>query len=109
MDWLRSLVARSPKRALVIGKAVFLAGAILVLGAVFARASLMAVNADRADAKLPALQTLAQAYPQYPTWIVPEGPVGFAISAVLVLMGMGVTVLAGEAEKKERIQRGQWW
>lgn len=109
MDWLRSLVARWPRRALVLGKAVFLAGAILVLGAVFARASLMGVNADRAEAKQPPLQTLAQAYPQYPTWIVPEGPVGFAISAVLVLVGMGVTVLAAEAQKQDRVRRGQWW
>ncbi len=109
MKWLRALIARSPRRALVIGKTVFLAGAILVLGAVFARASLMAVNAERAEAKLPVLRTLAQAYPQYPTWLVPEGPVGFTISALLVLAGMGLTALASEAVRQERARGGQWW
>jgi hypothetical protein len=109
MKWLRSRIARSPKPALVLGKILFLAGAILILGAVFARAGLMATNADRLEAKLPALQTLAEAYPQYPTWLVPESPIGFAISAVLVLVGMGLTVLAEKALKQERAQRGASW
>lgn len=109
MKWLRARIAKSPRRALVIGKAVFLAGAILVLGAVFARAGLLAINAERAEARLPALRTLAEAYPQYPTWLVPEGPVGFAVSAVLVLAGMALVVLAGDADRQERTQRGQWW
>jgi hypothetical protein len=108
MNWLRSRIARSPKRALVLGKALFLAGAILILGAVFARAALMNVNAQRAEAKQAAVQTLAQAYPQYPTWIVPEGPLGFTVSALLVLAGLGLIVLAENAAKQERARRGGW-
>jgi hypothetical protein len=100
MNWLRSRIARSPWRALVLGKAVFLAGCILILGAVFARASLSNLNSARAEGKLPAVHTLAEAYPQYPTWLVPEGPVGFGIAAVLVLVGMTVTVLAEDARKR---------
>ena len=100
MDWLRSLIARNPKHALVLGKTVFLAGAILIVGAAFARAALANVNAARADAKLPLLRTLAEAYPQYPTTIVPEGPVGFVLAAVLVLVGMALTVLAEKASKR---------
>ena len=102
MDWLRSQVRRAPRHVLVIGKIVFLAGSILIVGAVFARASLNGANAERAEAKQPPLLSLGQAYPQYPTWLVPEGPVGFSISAVLVLVGMGLTVLAGEAGKPGR-------
>jgi hypothetical protein len=94
MQWLRSTIARNPRRALVLGKTLFLAGAILILGAVFARAGLVAINGERTQARLPALKTLAEAYPQYPTWMVPEGPVGFGIAAVLVLAGMGMTVVA---------------
>jgi hypothetical protein len=101
MHWLRSWVARSPKRAVVIGKTLLLAGAVLVLGAVFARAGLMGINSDRAQAGQPPLRTLAQAYPQYPTWLVPEGPVGFALAAVLVLAGMGLTHVA-EKQARER-------
>ena len=99
MQWLRSLISQYPRRAVVLGKALFLAGSILVVGAVFARAGLMAANAGRTDAGLPILRTLAEAYPQYPTWLVPEGPVGFSIAAVLVLVGMAVTVLADKARK----------
>jgi hypothetical protein len=102
MHWLRSLVARSPKHALVLGKTLFLAGAILILGAVFARAALVALNAERTEAKLPALHTLAEAYPQYPAWLVPEGAVGYGVAALLVLAGMGLTVLAESALKQRK-------
>lgn len=85
---------------MALGKTLLLAGSILVVGAVFARAGLVNTNADRAEAKLPPLHTLAEAYPQYSTWPVPEGPVGFSIAAVLVLVGMGLTVLAEKAAKR---------
>lgn len=107
MDSLRTLVARSPKRWLVLGKAIFLAGAILVVGAVFARAALMGINGERAQAKLPALHRLAEAYPQYPTWIVPEGPLGFSVAAVLVLAGLALTVLADGVISRDRVRRGR--
>jgi hypothetical protein len=100
MEWIRSRIARHPKLAIVLGKTLLLAGSILIVGAVFARAGLININADRAQAHQPPLRTLAQAYPQYPTWPVPEGPVGFSISAVLVLVGMGLTVLAEQSRKR---------
>ena len=100
MHWLRSFVARSPKAAMVAGKTLFLAGAILILGAVFARAGLIGINADRTDAGLPIFHTLAEAYPQYPTWLVPEGPVGFGIAAVLVLVGTALVVQAEKSRKR---------
>jgi hypothetical protein len=109
MQWLRSLVARSPKRWLVIGKTLFLAGAILVVGAVFARAALIAMNSQRAEAKLPTLRTLAEAYPQYPTWVVPEGPVGYTVCALLVLAGTALTVFASDALKDQKVRGGAWW
>jgi hypothetical protein len=99
MQWIRALVAQYPKRSLVLGKGLLLVGSILVVGAVFARAGLVNTNQQRAEAKLPAVYTLAEAYPQHPTWLVPEGPLGFGISAVLVLAGMGLTLLAEKAAK----------
>lgn len=98
MQWLRSLIARAPKRATAIGKALFLAGGVLVLAALFGRIGLVAVNGERAQAGLSTLHTLAEAYPQYPTWFVPEGPVGFAVAALLVLAGMVVIQLAEKAK-----------
>lgn len=100
MDRLRSLIAKHPRHAAVLGKAVLLAGSILVVGAVFARAALVNLNGARAEAKLPLLRTLAQAYPQYPTWLVPEGPVGFCIAAALVLAGMALTLMAEKAARR---------
>ena len=100
MEWIRSLIAQYPRRAIVLGKTLLLAGSILIVGAVFARAGLININADRAEARLPPLRTLAEAYPQYPTWPVPEGPVGFSISAVLVLVGMGLAVLGEKAARR---------
>ena len=102
MQWLRSLVSRAPRRAMVIGKTLFLAGSILVLGAVFARVGLVALNADRSEAGLPAIRSLAEAYPQYPTWFVPEGPIGFGVAAGLVLVGMALVVLAEKASPGPR-------
>ena len=100
MQRIRDLVMQHPKRALVAGKACLLVGAILIVGAVFARAGLVNINADRAQAGMPPLRTLAEAYPARPTWLVPEGPIGFAVSGVLVLVGMGLTLLAEKAARR---------
>lgn len=105
MQWLRSLVRRSPATFLVLGKAIFLAGGILVIGAVFARAGLIGINQERVEAKLPAFATLHEAYPQYPTWLVPEGPVGYLVAALLVLVGMALTVMATKASGGSRTGR----
>ena len=100
MDQFRARITRHPKRAMVAGKVLFLAGSILVLGAVFARAGLGSINAERAAAKIQPLRTLAEAYPQYPTWLVPEGPLGYGVAAALVLVGMALIVLAEKAPKR---------
>lgn len=105
MNWLRQRIGRSPKPALILGKALLLAGGILILAALFGRAGLMNLNAERAEARLQPLQALAQAFPQYPTWLVPEGPAGFAFAAALVLLGMLLTTLASDALKRGRGQR----
>lgn len=100
MQWLLSRVARHPRHATVLGKTLLLAGSILVVTALFARAGLVNANAERAQAGQPPLLTVAQLYPDFPTWIVPEGPVGFGISAALVLAGLGLTMLAEKAGKR---------
>ncbi|MES2483661.1 MAG: hypothetical protein V4609_16865 [Pseudomonadota bacterium] len=105
MNWLRSLIRQHPMPALVLGKTLLVIGAIMVLSAVFGRTALVAFNTTQAQANLPAAKTLAEAFAQYPTDLVPEGPLGFTIAAVLVLVGMGLTVLAGDAGKKGRGRR----
>jgi hypothetical protein len=62
---------------MVLGKTLLLAGSILVLGAVFARAGA-----------------------QLPAWVVPQGPVGFGIAAALVIVGTILVVLAENATRR---------
>ena len=78
MNWLRSFIARSPKQATVVGKTLLLAGSIMVLAAVFARAGLE----------------------QLPTWFVPTGPVGFSVAAALVIVGTLLIVMAENATRR---------
>jgi hypothetical protein len=99
MNQLRALLTQAPRTTLVVGKTIFLAGAVLVLAAIFGRVGISAENAARAAANLSKVTTLAEIYPQYPTWLVPEGPVGFIVAAVLVLVGMYLTVIATNALK----------
>ena len=68
MHWLRSLIRRYPRHTVVAGKVLFLAGSILILGAIFKRAGL--------------------------AWPLPEGWIVFGIAAALVLAGMALTHLA---------------
>ena len=77
MKWLRATIARNPSRALWLGKLLVLAGGLLVFAAVFARV-----------------------YPQYRGWVVPEGPVGYATAAVLVLAGMALVTLAEQVGRR---------
>ncbi len=100
MNWIRTRIASSPQPALIAGKAVFLAGGLLILAAMYARVELIGINEERARASQPAVQKLAEIQPQFPTWWVPEGPVGYTVAAVLVLAGMYLTVVASEALKK---------
>lgn len=80
LQLIRSRIAATPQAALILGKAVFLAGAVLILTAVFGRAGMVA----------PSL-----------AWAVPAGPVGYTLAAVLVLAGMYLVVVAGDVIKSE--------
>lgn len=100
MNWLRSIVLRHPMPARVLGKTLLLIGGVLIVSAVFGRIGLVADNTRRLESKQPAVKTLAEAFPQYPTHLVPEGPLGFTIAAALVLAGMGLTGLTSDASKR---------
>ena len=80
LQLIRSRIAAAPQAASILGKVVFLAGAVLVLAAVFGRAGMVA----------PSL-----------AWMVPAGPVGYTLAAVLVLAGMYLVVVAGEVNRSD--------
>ena len=71
---MKDLIARHPRQAVWLGKGLLLAGSILILGALFARAGY--------------------------AWPVPEGPVVFAIAAGLVLAGVALVHLGEKAAGK---------
>lgn len=109
MKSIRERISRAPKPALILGKTLFLAGGILILAAVFGRAGLMNLNAERAEGKLPPVPNLAQAFPQYPTWLVPEGPVGYAVATLLLLAGMLLASIAADVLKRNDVRSGRGW
>lgn len=83
---------------LVLGKVLFLTASMLILAAEFGRSVMVVVNAERMQAK-PAVQTRAEAYPGYLTWMVPEGSVGYGIAGALVLTGIALTVAAEKGKR----------
>jgi hypothetical protein len=93
----QQFIAQSPRRAILVGKIALCAGGVLVIAAWFGRNGLITANAARAKENLPAWDRLAQAYPSLPTWIVPEGPVGYMACGALVLAGMALVVHAERA------------
>lgn len=84
----------------MLGKTLLLAGSILVVSAVFARAGLANANADRAQAGQPLLHAVGEAFPQYPTWLVPEGPLGFTIAGLLIVVGTALALLAEKPPRR---------
>ena len=75
MQSLRAFLARHSWHARVLGKILVLAGAVIVLGALFARAG-------------------------HPTGLVPDGPVALGAAALLVVAGLALTLAAEKAGKR---------
>ena len=100
MDRIPLLILQHPRQSVVVGKLVFLAGSIMILSAVFARVGLANLNEERARAGLAPVRALAEAFPYYPTWLVPESAVGFGVAAALVVAGMTLVVLGEKALKR---------
>jgi hypothetical protein len=100
MDWLMVLLLRNLSAARWLGWAMFSAagGAIglgLRLGRAFNRAT-RAFNRAGIDQEL----TLAQLYPDWPTWWIPESPEGFAAWVFVGLVGAWLAFTAKTLQKQ---------
>lgn len=88
LQLIRSRIIAAPQAAVILGKSVFLVGAVLILAAVFARAGMV---------------------PPSLAWAVPAGTVGYALAAALVLAGMYLVVVATEVIKDGTEKRKANW
>lgn len=90
-----------PKRATDIGKGLFSAGSLLLVTGLIARLGPVALNAiSRMQGKGASPPTLAELYPQLPTWFIPEGWLGYSVAVLLIVTGL---VLISWARKMWRV------
>jgi hypothetical protein len=97
MNWLSRTIAASPRRTLVAAKALLLVGGLLIIAGMYGRSRLIEANQDRTEQGLPPFGSLAESHPGLPTWFVPEGPVGFIVAGVIVLVAMLLATRAKQA------------
>jgi len=99
MEWLNTRIAGAPKLVRMIGQATFVVFGLLIVLGLIGRAGMLAINITRGKAHLPALRGLAEAYPLYSLWFVPESALGYILAAVLAAFGIYL-VLAAKAVLK---------
>jgi hypothetical protein len=101
MGW----IYKNPKLAQLLGRALFSVGALFVVCGMIGRVALTAINSTRGLGKLPSLSGLAEAYPTYPLWCVPERIIGYAIPVAVACFGAYVALTAKAARKRSRDSR----
>lgn len=94
MEWLKTQIALYPKLAAMIGQALYSVGGFLIVAGLIARAGMLAINTGRGRAGLPLFKGLAEAYPQYSLWFVPESVFGYIVAGVIAALGIYVAVTA---------------
>jgi hypothetical protein len=97
-------ITRNPKLARLLGQALFSVGGFVVICGVIGRAGMTALNSARAIGKMTPYAGLAEAYPMYPLWWVPEHIVGYVIPGLAAALGIYVA-LAAKAVLKSRATR----
>lgn len=90
MQWIYG----HPKLAKMVGQALFSIGGFLVVCGLIGRAGMTALNQARSIGKMPPYAGLAEAYPMYPLWWVPEHVVGYAVGVIIAGLGAYVALTA---------------
>jgi hypothetical protein len=78
-----------PSRLQSLGKLFYtIGGALLGIG-LYLRLGPILVGMTRNMARIVAPPiTLAEMYPAFPTWFIPEGPLGFTVAITLLVVGI---------------------
>ena len=92
-------IFQNPKLARMLGQALFSAGGLIVICGLIGRAGLTALNHARALGKMPPYNGLAEAYPMYPLWWVPEHLAGYVTPLSVAAFGAYVAFTAKMARK----------
>ena len=79
MQW----IYERPKLARMIGRALFSLGGFIVVCGFIGRAGMTALNQARSIGKMPPYSGLAEAYPMYPWWWVPEHFLGYTVGVLI--------------------------
>lgn len=98
IEWLWMQILRSPQMARFLGRAIM--GASFAIGLFGWRAHKVLGLLDRrlGRVSLEAPKSLAQMYPDLPTWWIPESPLGLTLVCLMFFIGaliawMGKTAL----------------
>jgi hypothetical protein len=87
-------IPQNPKLARMLGQALFSIGGFVVVCGFIGRAAMTALNHARALGKMPPYNGLAEAYPIYPLWWVPEHIGGYVTPALVAAFGVYVALTA---------------
>lgn len=90
MPW----IYKCPKLAQVVGQALFSVGGFSVVCGLIGRPGMTALNQTRFIGKLSPYSGLAEAYPMYPVWWVPEDFFGYALGVIVAALGAYVALTA---------------
>jgi hypothetical protein len=105
MKALQEFIVGKPKLVQMLGQALFSIGGFLIVCGLIGRAALLAINAGRAKASLPAFSRISEAYLMYPLWFVPQGVAGYVLPALLAGLGIYLALSAKAALKARSPRR----
>jgi|SRR5438105_13329033 len=103
MRWIYA----QPKLTRMVGQALFSVGGFVIVCGLVASAGMTALNQGRSIGKMPSFTGLAEAYPTYPLWWVPEHFIGYAVAALIAGLGIYLAITAKSALKPTRTNRGR--
>jgi hypothetical protein len=89
MEWLTILMLERPKTVSAVGKLLFNVGGLATVLGIWGTLALQAIaSAVKFGPASSVTRGLADAYPTYPTWWVPESAAGFAMSIGIAALGI---------------------
>ncbi len=92
LERLYEFFLTKPVRILVFGKAVLSCGFALLIAGMFGGITTSVNSIKSVGGRQVANATLAEAYPAFPTWWIPETALGYIIAVLLICSGVAICV-----------------